>query len=190
MDYAVVTYGHAALRKKAEPVAEVTDAIRTLAGDMLQAMYRHRGLGLAAEQVNRPESICVIDVPPSHDVAREGGPPLNPGVTMPLVLINPRIVAARGEQDGQEGCLSFPEIFVTIRRDWEVEVAFTGLDNLPHTVTAVGLLARAIQHEIDHLNGVLLVDHLSSVQKLALAGRLKRLKKQSRTPPVLPAATS
>ena len=92
--------------------------------------------------------------------------------------MNPEITAADGEQCGDEGCLSFPEIYVKIRRAADVTAAYTDLDNRRQTVRATGLLARAIQHEIDHLNGVLLVDRMSMVQKAALAGKLKRLKKR------------
>jgi peptide deformylase len=98
---------------------------------------------------------------------------------MPLVLINPRIVASSGTQVGQEGCLSFPDIYVQIKRAAEVTVAFTDLEGRERELHGMGLLARAIQHELDHLNAVLLVDRMSAVQKVSVAGKLKRLKKES-----------
>jgi peptide deformylase len=166
----IETYGSQALREKATEVTEVDASIRDLADEMLKTMYANRGLGLAAEQVGRTESMCVIDVPREH---------LEDDVTMPLVLINPRIESMDGEVTAQEGCLSFPEIYVNIRRAMTVEVSYHDLDMQRRTLTVTGLLARAVQHEIDHLNGVLLVDRMSPVQRVSMAGKLKRLKRRS-----------
>lgn len=179
MEYDIVTYGNKLLRRKATPVATVTEDIRVLAQDMLKTMYASEGLGLAAEQVGRNEAICVIDIPPMRD-EKTGVPKReNPNVRMPLVLINPRIIERDGEQVGSEGCLSFPGIFVSVKRAETVTVASLGLENATQTVRARGLLARAIQHELDHLDGVLLVDRMSPVQKVAVAGKLKKLRKQT-----------
>ena len=176
-DFDILTYGAAALRCKSRPVEQVTAEIRELVDKMLKTMYAHRGLGLAAEQVGRDECLCIIDVPPDAD---DSTPPelleKNAAIPMPLVLLNPRIVAEAGFQTGQEGCLSFPEIFVQVKRAMTVTVEYMDLDGQICRIEAAGLLSRALQHEIDHLNGVLLVDRMSPVQKVALAGRLKRLK--------------
>jgi len=177
--YEVLTYGSPALREKARPVGEVTDDTRALADDMLCTMYDHNGIGLAAEQIGRVEAICVIHVPPELD-GEEDGPRLNPDVEMPLILVDPEITESQGTQEGQEGCLSFPEVFTTVRRAAEVTVVYTTLDNERVSATVRGLLARAVQHEIDHLNGVLLVDRMSAVKKVAIAGRLKKLRRQAR----------
>lgn len=179
MAYNVVLYGIPALREKSRPVKEVTPAIRKLARDLLETMYRYNGAGLAAQQIGRTEAICVIDVTPKEDPANQPDPCSLPKFPMPVVMINPRIVDVQGQQAGQEGCLSFPEIFVNVKRAAEVTAVFTNLEGKEETVTAAGLFARAIQHELDHLNGVLLVDRMSPVQKVANAGRLKRLKKES-----------
>ncbi len=178
MDYDILTYGNKLLRRKATPVEEVSDEVHALVRDMLRAMYAADGLGLAAAQVGRPEAICVIDIPPVRD--EETGAPRreNPDVRMPLVLVNPRIVERDGEQIGSEGCLSFPGIFVSVKRADSVTVEFLDMENGLQTVRASGLLARAIQHELDHLDGVLLVDRMSPVQKVAVAGKLKKLRKQ------------
>ena len=109
-----------------------------------------------------------------------GGPRLNPGVAMPLVLVNPRITARQGEMTGDEGCLSFPALYGPVTRAYEVSVAFQDLDGLPRTVTVRGLLSRAVQHELDHLRGVLLIDHFSAARKVSLALALKRLKNRTR----------
>lgn len=175
----VLTFGAPVLRQKSVPVKEVTDDIRRLARELLGTMYSSVGLGLAAEQIGRTEAICVIDVPPDQDMAEETGLRENPMIGMPLVLINPRMLEMAGEQTGREGCLSFPDITVTIRRAKEVTVAFTDLEGRNQTLKAQGLLARAMQHELDHLNGVLLVDRMSPVQRIAVAGKLRRLKKES-----------
>lgn len=178
MDYDIVIYGSPELRVPATRVERVDADIKALAEDMIRAMHRHRGLGLAAEQVGRKEALFVVDIPPEARPAEEHDPLLEPDLKMPLVLINPRITATRGEQTGQEGCLSFPDIFVQIKRAAEVDVTFTDLESREITLKARGLLARAVQHETDHLNGILLVDRMSPVQKVAMAGRLKRLRKK------------
>lgn len=173
----VVTYGNGILREKALPVAEITDEIRSLARDMLESMYAARGVGLAAEQVGRRESLCVIDVPP--DAEKEECREENAAVEMPLTMINPEILSSEGLQRDEEGCLSFPEISAKITRADKVTVAYTGLDGKRRQISARGLLARAIQHELDHLNGVLLVDKMSPMQKMAVSGKLKRLQKSA-----------
>lgn len=178
MNKALCFYGNPALRRKAEHVPEVNDDIRQLAREMLDTMYGHRGVGLAAEQIGRTEAVLVLDTSPAESDEDPERPRRNSDVPMPLIMVNPEITAAEGEQYGDEGCLSFPEIYVKIRRAADVTATYTDMDNGRRTVRATGLLARAIQHEIDHLNGVLLVDRMSMVQKAALAGKLKRLKKR------------
>jgi peptide deformylase len=182
----LLTYGNEALRRKAVPVEKVNDSLRALAREMLAVMRGHNGVGLAAEQIGRTEAVIVIDIPKPEP----GDPPRplgNPGVPMPLVMVNPQIIGMAGEQRGPEGCLSFPEIFVDIARAAEVTATYTDLQNHQRTLQATGLLARAIQHEIDHLNGVLLVDRMSPVQKMTVAARLRRLKRETRA--ALKAAT-
>ena len=177
MIYPVVTFGHEILRQKAVPVTEITDGVRRLVQDMLETMYAAKGVGLAAEQVGRTERICVIDVP--HDAEKEACREENTAVPMPLVLINPEILATEGKQRNEEGCLSFPEIGAPITRADKVTVTYTDLTGARKTVSARGLLSRAIQHETDHLNGVLLVDKMSPMQKISVSGQLKRLQKQA-----------
>jgi peptide deformylase len=171
----VVTYGNEVLRQKAVPVAAITDEIRALTRDMLESMYAARGVGLAAEQVGRTECLCVIDIPP--DAEKEECVAENAAVEMPLTMVNPEIVSVEGKQRNEEGCLSFPEISAQITRADRVTVAYTDLAGVRQTIKARGLLARAIQHEVDHLNGVLLVDKMSPMQRVAVSGKLKRLQK-------------
>ena len=179
MNYPVCKYGDAVLRVKAEPIREVTPEIRQMARDMVETMHTEWGVGLAAQQVGKPLSLCVIDVPAEYDVD-DNGVRVNPGIAMPLVLINPDIVRYSAEkQTGEEGCLSFPGLSAPVERSMEVTVNHVDLSGRDQQLTARGFLARAVQHEVDHLNGVLLVDRMSAIKKIALAGQLKRLKRET-----------
>ena len=180
MKFEITTYGNPILKKKAVPVEKIDDSIKQLAKDMLDTMYSSNGLGLAAEQVGRTEAICVIDLPSSLDVDEVTEQRVNPGVKMPVILVNPVITKMEGTQIGQEGCLSFPEIFVSIKRAAQVEVKYKCLSGKDEVLSVSGLLARTVQHEVDHLNGVLLVNHMSAVQKLSNSGKLKKLKKENK----------
>ena len=180
MSLLICTYGNPVLRAKAGKITEITGEIHELAKDMLETMYEERGVGLAAEQVGRTEQIVVIDIPPDSDTD-ESGARENPDVKMPLVLINPQITAHSEDiQVGQEGCLSFPEIYAHVERWYEVDAEYMDLEGATQKIHGKGLLARAIQHELDHLNGVLLVDRMSPVKKVALGGKLKRLAKETK----------
>lgn len=180
MSLSICTYGNPVLRKKAEEVKEITGEIHALVKEMLDAMYRERGVGLAAEQVGRTERLFVIDIPADSDTD-DRGVRENPDIAMPLVLINPKITGHTDDvQVGPEGCLSFPDIFANVERWYEVDAEYTDLAGQARQIHAKGLLARAIQHELDHLNGVLLVDHMSHVKKVALSGKLKRLVKETK----------
>lgn len=181
MKYKIITFGNPVLKKKAVPVEEINDSIKQLAKDMLDTMYSSNGLGLAAEQVGRTEAICVMDLPLSMDMDEVTKRRSNPGIKMPIVMLNPVVTRMEGEQIGQEGCLSFPEIFVTIKRAAQVEVKFKSLAGKEEVLVVSDLLARTVQHEVDHLNGVLLVNRMSAVQKLSNAGKLKKLKKENKT---------
>jgi peptide deformylase len=176
--YEIVTFGQDILRRKAQPVGAVNADLRALAQSMLETMHAARGVGLAAEQVGRDEAVCVIDVPPNTekpDCVAE-----NAAIAMPLTLINPEILKVEGTQRNDEGCLSFPDISAPITRANRVTFAYTDLDGQRLTATASGLLARAVQHELDHLNGVLLVDRMSTLQRMAVAGQLRRLQQQAK----------
>ena len=180
MSLSICTYGNPVLRKKAVEVPQVDGEIHELAKDMLETMYEERGVGLAAEQVGRTERMFVIDIPPESDVSEDGSRE-NPDIGMPLVFINPEITGHTEDvQVGPEGCLSFPEIFANVERWYEIDAEYTDLEGKRQAIHAKGLLARAIQHELDHLNGILLVDRMSHVKKVALGGKLKRLVKQSK----------
>ena len=184
----IVKYGDERLRVKSVPVSEVDEDLRVLAKDMMQTMYARNGAGLAAQQVGRSEAVCIVDVAYGRNAET---PPwtAEPEVVMPIVLVNPEIVSCEGREVGQEGCLSFPEVYVNLPCAAEVTVEYTGLDNERRSLRAGGLLARAIQHELDHLNGVLLVDRMSHVQKVAVSGKLRRLRREGSRQAVAMAAS-
>lgn len=174
----IVKYGDKVLRETAQPVPAVTPALVKLAEDMLETMYKAKGVGLAAQQVGRTESVCVIDVPASceeDDETRD----FNASVAMPLVMFNPVIVSTEGSQDGKEGCLSFPNMSAPVVRAAQVTCQYFDAKGAPQMITVKGFLARAVLHETDHLGGVLYVDHLSAVDKLAMAKRLQKLAKKN-----------
>ncbi len=144
------------LRRVAEPVARVTDETRRLIDAMFALMYRESGVGLAAPQVGYLWRIIVVDV----GACQPGQPP--------LALVNPRILERRGRATAVEGCLSLPGIEASVRRARAVRVQGTGRDGEPLDLTADGLLARALQHEIDHLDGILFIDRVGWAHRLRL----------------------
>ena len=171
----VFKYGEKVLREKARPVAFVDDRLRALADDMVETMHASKGVGLAAEQVGHTERLCVIDIPEGCE--DEEAEAFNAPIAMPLKLFNPEIVAQEGSQRDKEGCLSFPNVGGSLTRAAQVVCQYLDEQNRPQTITARGVLARALQHEIDHLNGILYIDHMSAVERLAYAAKLKKLAK-------------
>lgn len=147
------------LRQETTPVAEVTDAHRRLIDDMFETMYAARGIGLAATQVGRIERICVVDVADDR-----------------YALVNPEIVAQDGEQTGEEGCLSIPEIYGDVTRAKHVVVRALDRNGAPIELDATDLLARCLQHEIDHLHGRLFIDYLSLVKRQAAIKKWRKLR--------------
>ena len=177
MKLKVFKYGEAVLREKSTPVAVVTDPLRELANAMLVTMRESKGVGLAAQQVGRTERLCVIDIPEGCEAPEDEV--FNAPIAMPLKLFNPQIVAQEGSQRDKEGCLSFPQIGGTITRAAQVTCQYLDENNLPQMITARGFLARALQHEIDHLDGILYIDHMSAVERLTFAAKLKKLAKDN-----------
>jgi peptide deformylase len=156
--------GSPTLRQRAEPVAAVDDTVRELVDDLFETMYAARGVGLAANQVGVARRVAVVDV------GKE--------VPEPLVLINPEIKEVSDDAEiAEEGCLSIPEIFGDVERPLRVVVRALDKDGAPFELECAGYQARAIQHEIDHLDGVLFLDHLSAVKRSLLLSKWKRLRK-------------
>lgn len=177
MKLKIYKYGEKILREKSTPIGSVTDELRGLAEDMLETMHSAKGVGLAAQQVGRLERMCVIDIPEGCEEPEDEL--FNAPIAMPLVMFNPEIIAREGSQHDREGCLSFPKIGGSVTRAAEVTCQYLDAENRAQIITARGFLARAIQHELDHLGGVLYVDHLSAIERLAFAGKLKRLAKDN-----------
>ncbi len=177
MPLKVYKYGEAVLREKAQPVAVVTDELRRLADEMLDTMHAAKGVGLAAQQVGRTEKMCVIDIPDGCE--DDDDAIFNAPISMPLKLFNPEILIQEGSQCDKEGCLSFPQIGGSITRAAQVTCGYLDEENRPQMITARGFLARALQHEIDHLNGILYIDRMSAVERLTYAPKLKKLSKSN-----------
>ena len=173
----VYKYGEAVLRQKAHPVDVVTPELAKLTDDMVDTMHKAGGVGLAAEQIGRLEAMCVIDIPDGCEDQEDEM--FNAPIKMPLKLFNPEILAKEGTQCDKEGCLSLPKIGGTIVRAAQVTCRYTDEHNQPQIITARGFLARAIQHEYDHLNGILYIDHMTAVDRLENAAKLKKLAKQN-----------
>ncbi len=173
----VYRYGEKVLREKAVAVPAVDDNLRRLADEMLETMRSSRGVGLAAQQVGRTERMCVIDIPEGCDEPEDEL--FNAPIRMPLKLWNPVIVALEGSQRDKEGCLSFPGIGGSLTRAAQVTVGYLDENNTPQMISARGFLARALQHEIDHLDGILYVDRMSAVERLQFAPKLKKLARQN-----------
>jgi len=178
----IIKYGHPVLRAKGKEVAAADARIRELAADMLETMHAANGIGLAAQQVGAPLQLTVLDISQVEDrpsSLRLNGVKVDPAEVMPLVLINPTIRLNEEVCAGNEGCLSFPDITADIDRAVSVEVDAETLEGEKLRIEASGLLARALQHEVDHLNGILFIDRMSSVVKASLSSRLKRLQKET-----------
>lgn len=160
---------HPALKTKAAPVAAVDDRVRALLDDMLETMYAAPGVGLAAPQIGVLERLVVLDT------AGKGESP------RPMRLVNP-VIRWRSEDLAryEEGCLSLPEQYAEVTRSTEVEVSYLDETGGERTVRADGLLAICLQHEIDHLNGVLFVDHLSTLKRSMVMRKLAKWKKTNR----------
>ena len=174
----IVQYGHPVLRQRCRPVTEVDEEIIELVADMLDTMVDANGVGLAAPQVGVDLRLAVIDV--SHDpecvsFLKVNGEDADLESIMPLIFINPELVFGQEKEFGMEGCLSIKGIRAEVRRPEAVKATLPQLDGTVLVVETDGLLARALQHEIDHLNGVLFVDRLPAVAKVSMRNRLKRL---------------
>lgn len=147
----ILQYPHKILRQKCQPVIRIDEKIRKLAEDMKETMISQAGVGLAASQIGELIQLIICQT--------------NQG---PLVLINPQVIGQKGKIMAQEGCFSFPNLFLPIKRAEEIEVKFLNLANEEINLKTNGLLARVIQHEIDHLNGILFIDRLPFWKKIFL----------------------
>jgi peptide deformylase len=163
----ILTFPDPRLRQQAKPVKQVDDDLRRLVDDMFETMYAAPGIGLAAIQVNVPMRVVVID--------------LSDDKNEPLCLINPEIVEKAGTEETEEGCLSVPGYFENVTRAERVRVRALDRDGEPFELDTDGLLAVCIQHEIDHLDGRLFVDHISSLKRQRIRKKLEKERRQPQT---------
>jgi len=161
----IVLYGDPVLREKCIPIGEINREVKDLVAEMVATLKKAGGLGLAASQTGVAVKIFIVDLS-SVDLAESI-----------KVFINPHILETSGEVTMEEGCLSFPGIYQDIVRPERVTVKATGLDGKEFTLEATGILARAIQHENDHLAGILFIDHFPPLSRALIRGKLSKLKK-------------
>lgn len=179
----IVHYNSPVLRKKADPVAVYDAGLARLADDMIETMHAAKGIGLAAQQVGRAIRLCVVDlrgVEAESTWELDGArPPLE--LFMPLALVNPVVTIEPSPITiREEGCLSFPDIRGDVPRSDRITVKFQDPEGRPHALACTGLLSRCIQHEVDHLNGVLFIERMDKKIVAQLDPALKALKKRTR----------
>jgi peptide deformylase len=184
MPLSIVHYNDPVLRRKGEKVGRFDPALRDFASEMIMAMHAVGGIGLAAQQVGRAIQLCVVDLRASEaefSWELDGAKPPRE-LFMPLVLVNPRIAPSpkTPEVAFEEGCLSFPEIRGDVIRPEAVTARFQDEYGASHVLTCDGLLARCIQHEFDHLNGVLFIDRMEKKVRAAIDPAIKALAKETR----------
>ena len=180
----IITLPDPRLKKKSESIEIVNNEIKTLMDNMLHTMYKAPGIGLAAPQVGINKKIIVMDVSPRPELKeyqkekneKETKPKPNP-----LQMVNPEITWLSNEKkSGEEGCLSIPGVMDDITRPKECKVQYIDKNNESQKLKATGLLARCIQHEIDHINGVLFIDHLSKIKKDIILRKLQKKQKEKK----------
>ena len=179
----VTYYGHPVLRQKGARIESVNAETKQLIADMFETMYEHKGVGLAAQQVGVAQQVPVIDVRGVADrpsTLELDGKPADVADFMPLVLINPEVKPVGKPAAGPEGCLSFPEIFGDITRPETVDVTALNAKGKPIHFRCGGLLARAVQHEADHLNGILFIDRMDKQTKEELRPELEMLQVETK----------
>lgn len=167
----IVKFGHPVLRQKGAKIEQITPEVKKLVSDMLETMKDAHGVGLAAQQIGLALQLAVIDVRGIEDrpsTLEINGKPADIDAFMPLILLNPEVKPVNDPVKGPEGCLSFPEIYADIERPESVDVTVSTLDGKTKTFRCGGLLSRAVQHENDHLNGILFIDRMDRGTKQQL----------------------
>lgn len=179
----VVKYGTPVLRQKGTSVETITPEIKQLIADMFETMYATKGIGLAAQQVGKAIQLTVIDVRGVEDrpsTLELEGKPVDVDKFMPLVLINPEIKPLNDPIAGPEGCLSFPELYGDVLRPESVAVTALNEKGKPIEFRCGGLLGRAVQHETDHLNGILFIDRMDRKSKNEIREELDILQAETK----------
>jgi peptide deformylase len=179
----IVKYGDPVLRQRGALIEKITPAIRKLVEDMLDTMREAHGVGLAAQQVGEALQLTVIDVGGVEErpsTLELGGEPVDVNQFMPMVLINPEVTPCGEPEAGPEGCLSFPEVYADITRPVSVEVKALNEEGKEIQFRCGGLLARAVQHEVDHLRGILFIDRMTGDTKKSLKPELERIQSETK----------
>lgn len=166
----ILKYPHPILKKRCQEVREIDERVKGLISDMVETMYSAKGVGLAACQVGVPKRVIVLDVSP-----------MDPEKSL-IALINPEILAQEGQVEHEEGCLSVPEFTETLTRSARVRVKGISPDGKELEIEAEGILAIALQHEIDHLNGILILDRISRLKRELYQKRLKKERRKEERP--------
>jgi peptide deformylase len=182
MKLPIVLYGDPVLRVKGKRVTKIDARVRELAESMIETMQGANGVGLAAQQVGEALQLTVLDlsgVEERPSTMKLNGTEVEPKTSMPLVLLNPELVLSKETASEVEGCLSFPEITAEIPRAEMVVARAENLEGERIEIEATGLLARALQHEVDHLNGILFIDRMSAATKVALRSRLRKMHREN-----------
>ena len=180
----VSQYNEPVLRETGKRVEVFDEALLNLCNEMVETMRQNEGIGLAAQQIGRAIQLCVIDVPQTENDTYEyqidgKSPPFE--LIMPMALINPQVeLLPSPETEYEEGCLSFPEINGNVRRPDQVRVKFQDPRGNTHNMECNGLLGRCVQHEVDHLNGILFIDRMEKPSLKEVERQLRKLKKQTR----------
>jgi len=164
----IVYYPDPILRKKTTRIQDIDDEIKTLAEDMLETMYENKGIGLAAPQIGILKKIVTVDI--SGPEKREN----------PMVLINPEIYEKQGEVEGEEGCLSLPGFRCNVKRAEKIKVRFLDVDGKEHDISADELMSVCIQHEVDHLNGRLIIDYAGKLKRSMYEKKLKKIQRRAK----------
>lgn len=174
----ILTYPNPILREISTPIEKFDSSLKKLTEDMIETMYDAHGIGLAAPQVGILKQFVVIDTRPKDDKGRrykyDEMSDLEKEVPQPLILINPKIIKGVGKTTFDEGCLSVPSFYETVERQETIEVENYDLDGNKYTFKADGLLAICIQHEMDHLNGKLFIDHLSFLKNSKIKKQIQK----------------
>jgi peptide deformylase len=172
----LVVFPAPVLRRRGQPIEQVTDEVRAVAARMVEVMRAHEGIGLAAPQVGLSWRLFVVDVPEQEGRSASGDPPT--ATRGPTVFINPVLVEYEGAAEAfEEGCLSLPEIRGDVLRPPIVTVRALGLDGKEFVLRAGGLLARCVQHEYDHIEGVLIIDRMTQMSRLKNRAKVRALEK-------------
>jgi peptide deformylase len=170
MVHEILVWPHPVLKQKAQPVAVVDDSVRTLIKDMFESMYAADGVGLAAPQIGVLKNVIVLDTTPRQPESK------------PLAMVNPEILSLEGKCSYKEGCLSVPGEAEDVERAAVVTARYLDEEGVERVITADGLLAIAIQHETDHLKGVMFVDHISSMKRELIRKRMKKIQSSMAEP--------